>query len=233
MPDENTIATIPSNAVDAKKSRAPAARRASKRLGNKSRDGGELMEDQIATDGTQISPRGRGKKLSADQRNQIKREVAALYSQMFTRHQIERLMRDRYGLNRRTTDRIINIVENEDTVTDVVTAPQVRAMSQKRLVKIANNPTSDNKEAMAAIKLLVDHFGLTVKAKDTSESERIVFEEAVGRMSQMTIQELIEVEKALTEGGETLNNESLLFSPDEVEVVRVRRQKLRKKSSTP
>lgn len=227
MSDETQNAIVPANVAERKKAGRPK-----KKPVTRGRQGEDLTADQIAADGTQISPRTAGKKLTAEQRNQIKREIAALYSQMCTRHQIVKLMRDRHGLNRGTTEKIIGIIENEDTVTDVVTAPQVRAMSQKRLVKIANNPTSDNKEAMAAIKLLVDHFGLTVKAKDSSESERIAFEEACERMSKMTIQELIEVEKALTEGGETLNNESLLFSPDDVEVVRNRRQKLRKKSES-
>lgn len=228
MSDENTNPSV----VRKKGFLKPGPGRPKKKPPTVGRQGEHLTPDQILSDGTQISPRGAGKKLTAEQRGQIKREVAALYGQMFTRHQIVKLMRDRHGLNRSTTERIVAIVENEDTVADVVTAPQVRAMSQKRLVKIANNPASDNKEAMAAIKLLVDHFGLTVKAKDSSDAERIAFEEACERMSKMTIQELHEVEKALIEGGETLNNESLLFSPDEVETVRRRRQKIREKSES-
>lgn len=171
------------------------------------------------------SPLKAGEKLTAEQRDQIKREIRSGMDQLMTACAIRRAIKLRHGLNPITIRRMIKSVEDEDLRDDVLNAAQVRSASQKRLAKIIVDPTSKPADVLNAIKVMVEHFGLTTKSTDSTQAEQLVFDEAVERMKKMTVQELAEAEQIIMQGGEQLSKEHLLFTSEDLELVRKRKRK--------
>lgn len=173
------------------------------------------------------SPLKAGEKLTPEQREQIKREIRSGIDQLMTACAIKRAIKLRHGLNQVTITRMIRQVEDEDLRDDVLNAAQVRSASQKRLAKIIVDPTSKPSDVLNAIKVMVEHFGLTAKSTDATQAEQLVFDEAVERMKKMTVQELAEAEQIILQGGDQLSKEHLLFTSEDLELVRKRRRKVK------
>lgn len=130
-----------------------------------------------------------------------------------------------FKLSRHTVDKYMGVVRSEQLKEVGYYREQIQEICQKALVTIVKKEGGNNDGAkVRAVQMLHSIFDISVTPEDTTQTQKIIADEAMSKMDRMSVQELQEFADNLRHGGDKLTADMLLLAPSEYDADRPARR---------
>lgn len=177
---------------------------------------------------------GVGKKLTRERKAELIRAIRhGLVSGMHPSN-LQQACQTQFRLSRHTVQKYIGIVRSEQIKEVGFYREQIQEICQKALVAIVKKDGGNNDGAkVRAVQMLHSIFDIRVTPEDTSQTQKLIAEEAMAKMDKMSVQELTEFTDNLRSGGEKLTADMLLLTHSDMdEKPRKKKQNSRRNART-